>query len=75
MHAWVFLLWVILLLGGGVSPVWAEARSVPGFVGAERCSACHIEQGKAWRTSQHAHAMQHAGEDSVLGDFADATYT
>ncbi len=75
MHAWVFLLSVIALLGSGVSPVRAEARAVPGFVGAERCSACHIEQGKAWRTSQHAHAMQHAGEDSVLGDFADATFT
>jgi Flp pilus assembly protein TadD len=47
-----------------------EAR----FVGSEACAGCHADAFAAWRGSQHAHAMQHATAESVLGNFADARF-
>jgi tetratricopeptide (TPR) repeat protein len=44
------------------------------FVGSESCSACHQAQHAAWKTSQHALAMQHASPDTVRGNFDDARY-
>ncbi|MBK6305682.1 MAG: hypothetical protein IPF47_08225 [Gemmatimonadetes bacterium] len=49
--------------------------SVPEFVGSVRCGECHSQQYVAWRGSQHAAAMQHATDSTVLGDFNDATFT
>jgi hypothetical protein len=46
----------------------------PGFVGAERCSTCHTREASLWRQSQHAKAMQHASEDTVLGNFDNAGF-
>lgn len=48
----------------------ADAR----FVGSARCAPCHASQYAAWRSSQHAVAMQPATDSSVLGDFSGATY-
>ncbi len=42
------------------------------FAGSAVCIGCHEGQGKAWKASQHAHAMQDATETAVLGDFNDA---
>lgn len=36
---------------------------------AENCLQCHIQETLQWQTSQHAHAMQPATTDTVLGDF------
>jgi len=44
------------------------------FVGSETCISCHQEAGTHWRASQHAHAMAHATDETVLGDFEDATF-
>ena len=44
------------------------------FVGSETCAGCHRTQAELWRGSQHKHAMAHATEASVLGDFKDATF-
>jgi predicted CXXCH cytochrome family protein len=44
------------------------------FVGSEGCAGCHEAQAKRWRTSQHALAMDHATDKSVLGDFSGATF-
>ena len=44
------------------------------FVGSETCAGCHKGEADHWRGSQHAHAMQHATEQSVLGDFSDASF-
>jgi predicted CXXCH cytochrome family protein len=44
------------------------------FVGSETCAGCHPAQAELWRTSQHKHAMDHASETSVLGDFSNATF-
>ncbi|HDZ57635.1 MAG TPA: hypothetical protein ENI17_06210 [Pseudomonas xinjiangensis] len=52
-----------------------QAAPVPAeFIGSHRCVACHADQHRAWQSSQHAHAMTHASEQSVLGDFDDATF-
>jgi Flp pilus assembly protein TadD len=48
----------------------AEALS---FVGSDTCVGCHHKEGELWHASQHAHAMDHATEASVLGDFGDAS--
>ena len=46
----------------------------PGFVGSEVCASCHEAEAKLWRTSQHALAMDHATDKSMLGDFSGATF-
>jgi tetratricopeptide (TPR) repeat protein len=52
------------------APDLAAAR----FVGSETCAACHEPETGAWRSSQHARAMQHATDATVLGDFGDARF-
>jgi tetratricopeptide (TPR) repeat protein len=47
-----------------------EAR----FVGSQACAGCHAVAFAAWRDSRHAHAMQHATAQTVLGNFADARF-
>ena len=44
------------------------------FVGSETCAQCHAAEADLWRASQHQHAMAHATDQSVLGDFSDATF-
>ena len=41
------------------------------YVGVTQCAQCHQAQVDDWRGSHHDLAMQHATEDSVLGDFND----
>ncbi|SET48326.1 tetratricopeptide repeat protein [Thalassotalea agarivorans] len=40
------------------------------FVGSEACQSCHQAEFKQWQNSHHKQAMQHANDDSVLGDFS-----
>ncbi len=44
------------------------------FVGTQACAACHVAQHELWRGSHHDLAMQLPSDDSVLGDFDDATF-
>jgi tetratricopeptide (TPR) repeat protein len=44
------------------------------FVGSDTCDGCHAAEAGLWRGSQHARAMQHATEATVLGDFSDARF-
>ncbi len=46
-----------------------------GYVGAAACGQCHEKQVDAWRGSHHERAMQHANDETVLGDFKDAEFT
>jgi Flp pilus assembly protein TadD len=56
-------------------PVARAADShVPAFVGSETCAGCHQSEANLWRSSQHEHAMAHATDKSVLGDFNDASF-
>ncbi|MBX4936045.1 hypothetical protein HJA97_00465 [Rhizobium binae] len=52
----------------------SSSANVVSFVGSERCAGCHQAEAELWRTSQHKHAMDHATEKSVLGDFHDASF-
>jgi predicted CXXCH cytochrome family protein len=62
-----------LFSGGGPANNTSSA-SVATFVGSEACAGCHRAQTELWRGSQHKHAMAHATESSVLGDFNDASF-
>jgi tetratricopeptide (TPR) repeat protein len=56
----------------------SAAQAAPiaaGYVGAERCGACHADELAAWRGSHHDLAMAEATAQTVLGDFADASIT
>ncbi len=46
----------------------------PQFVGSTQCASCHQQEVKSWQGSHHALAMQHATNETVLGDFNKATY-
>ncbi len=45
------------------------------FVGSGECTQCHAEQHAQWTGSDHDLAMQEPTEESVLGDFDNATFT
>lgn len=51
-----------------------NSRLSAEFVGSHRCASCHSDQHSAWKDSQHAHAMAHADQKSVLGDFNDSVF-
>src|SRR3954469_8698756 len=66
---------VLLLTVGSLPSGAAEsAASGPTYVGSTACAGCHAGESAAWRDSQHARAMQDAGEGTVLGDFAGASF-
>ncbi|MGB7740213.1 MAG: multiheme c-type cytochrome, partial [Steroidobacteraceae bacterium] len=45
------------------------------YAGSESCAQCHAAESKSWQASQHAVAMQHATEKTVLGNFNEVTYS
>ncbi|MFU8763818.1 MAG: tetratricopeptide repeat protein [Haliea sp.] len=51
-----------------------EARA-DAFVGSERCIDCHQAEHQLWQGSHHDLAMQEPADDTVLGDFDDATFS
>jgi len=46
----------------------------PSFTGGESCVECHQKEFDLWDGSDHDLAMAHATDETVLGDFDDATY-
>ena len=68
----------LILAGGGAFYLAANmpspSQSAASFVGSETCAGCHRVEAGLWRSSQHSHAMAHADDKSVLGDFADASF-
>jgi predicted CXXCH cytochrome family protein len=66
-------------LSGGHIP-GSSARAVESsaeaatFVGSETCAGCHQAEAQRWRGSQHRHAMDHANDRTVLGDFSGASF-
>ena len=59
------------------TPIAAPATSAQAgarFVGAKACADCHAEESAKWQRSQHALAMQHATDATVLGNFNDASF-
>jgi tetratricopeptide (TPR) repeat protein len=70
---------LLLLLGLACTPRsgLASDRPVgePTYLGSQICADCHQEAFEAWQGSQHARAMQHATNDTVLGNFDDARFS
>jgi predicted CXXCH cytochrome family protein len=65
------------LLPGGLYQLGLLGRTesdVAMFVGTETCTGCHRAQADLWRDSQHRHAMDHATEKTVLGDFNNSSF-
>src|SRR5438876_745178 len=50
------------------------ARPPAQYVGSTACEACHARESAAWKDSQHAHAMQPATPETVLGDFSGSRF-
>ena len=51
------------------------AQTALGFAGSEACKSCHAAEFEQWQGSHHDLAMQAATEQTVLGDFDDASFT
>src|SRR6202022_879221 len=62
------------LLKAGETAWHSRDATAATFVGSETCAACHQVQAKLWHGSHHQQAMDHATENSVLGDFNDAGF-
>ncbi len=71
----LFLMAVLTACGSEDSPKGSRSSdSAPrgsDFVSSQVCSECHAEQFGRWKGSHHDLAMQHATEETVLGDFSD----
>lgn len=57
----------LVIVAGGF--LGAGASTPAAMVGSQACAGCHAAETRSWRRSQHAVAMQHARDDTVLGDF------
>jgi predicted CXXCH cytochrome family protein len=53
----------------------AQASDTAQYIGVDACQSCHTAETAEWRQSQHHAAMAEASEQTVLGDFNDATFT
>jgi len=58
---------------GGALRTSGDQRDLT-YVGARACAGCHASEHAEWAESDHARAMQVAGETTVLGDFADRRF-
>ena len=68
----------LILLAGLAMLESAIAANVAGaaqYVGLAECTSCHAEQASRWSGSHHDLAMQSVSEQTVLGDFNDASLT
>ena len=63
----------LLLRNVGRHPSLSNSGAVT-FVGSKICVECHEAEGNLWLRSQHNHAMDHATDSSVLGDFDEARF-
>ena len=82
-HLWLLPLVFLASIGAlqlraqtGTSPTPGSPLSPASvaFVGSARCASCHQKEYRNWRDSQHAHAMEQARSDTVLGNFNDSTF-
>lgn len=69
---------LLLFASCGADEVADNGSSSPktrlDYVSSQTCALCHGEQHERWRDSHHDLAMQEASEETVLGDFDDATF-
>jgi hypothetical protein len=65
-----FVVFVVLFSVGLSRGSFADEPA--GYVGAQACTGCHVQEFEAWKGSHHALAMQPATAATVLGDFSEA---
>jgi predicted CXXCH cytochrome family protein len=65
---------LVQLRGGDFGKTSPAPRAEATFVGSETCAGCHQAEAKLWQGSHHQLAMAHATDNSVLGDFSDASF-
>ena len=53
----------------------SESEAAAEFVGSATCQGCHATEMTAWRSSQHAMAMQNARPSTVLGRFDSTRFS
>jgi tetratricopeptide (TPR) repeat protein len=46
----------------------------PQYIGNQACVGCHKKEHELWQGSHHDKAMQHANNQTVLGDFNNAEF-
>jgi predicted CXXCH cytochrome family protein len=73
------LLLLILILAAVVAGDWyfalpSTALTGATFVGRSACAECHAAENTLWLGSHHDRAMELATDETVLGDFNDATF-
>lgn len=58
------------------SPAYSSTNLPPkaDYVGQQQCAACHPKQVEDWKKSHHAQAMALANDQTVLGDFNQASF-
>lgn len=69
----VTLLLPVLVFNAGVFFSVEPARAAE-YIGQVSCLQCHAEQVDLWQGSHHDLAMQHADDDTVLGDFSGVAF-
>jgi tetratricopeptide (TPR) repeat protein len=57
---------------GGTAP--ATVATAARYVGGQACVQCHQQEYAGWNSSQHAGAMKHAADSTVLANFDNATF-
>jgi len=63
-----------VVLEGGTGDAALPSAAGSRFVGREKCRSCHEQAMEAWTGSDHDLAMDQANDQTVLGDFDDATF-
>jgi tetratricopeptide (TPR) repeat protein len=56
------------------TPLPPDATRKATYVGGQTCAQCHQGEYQLWHGSHHDRAMEIATEESVVGDFNDATF-
>lgn len=75
----IFILFTITFYVGcqpkGDSPVVDNSKKEKSFIGSANCKSCHTQAYDLWQGSHHFHAMEEPSEQSVLGDFNEASFS
>ena len=53
----------------------SRTTATASYVGASVCAGCHTTEHELWSGSHHDLAMQVASDETVLGDFKNASFT
>ena len=79
-RTYLFLILLLILTQGCKNRKYgyettSEEKDQYTYVGRESCKECHPLQYELYQGSDHDMAMDHATEESALGDFNESTFT